>query len=472
LLKIKADHSLPCYIAVYFFMQKGIIVLICLLLGIKVYSQNYTSTTDGSWTTAANWSNTSGWGTSTPPIDGSQGSGTITMQNNMSVSGNYTLGSPTLNISSGKTLTVNGNMTLNGGSTVNVSGNLTITGDLTLSGVLNILPGGTVTVNGSVYVNSSNYLIVGTAVAPPAYARLIIYHNLVSQSSGDVTVKQNGEVAVFGNFSSSSSGGSVVKLDSGGQMYVNGTSTFAGGGDHLTNNNTSQPYGFYSNNNPTYSGGGAGSNGSAGANSVGNVSTMQTQDPGFYAWISSLTGNPLPITLIFFKATIALTQRIDLEWATSSELNFDYFIIERSADGKSFESVATIKGQGTTNQRQDYQYTDNWPLAGISYYRLKSVDFDGYTETFSSVAVKNDSEKSVHVFPIPVENAELNVYFNFELNRNATLTVMDLSGQEVQRTNLLSGQSIYHVECTAKPGVYLLRIQSDEITQLQRISVK
>jgi hypothetical protein len=383
------------------------------------------------------------------------------------------------------TMQVNGDFTQeNSGNTSTNSGTLNVTGNVFAYGQIQLNPGSTptastMTINGSLTVNANPWMIVGTNVSSCSnvitnYANLTVKTNVILTGSGDVTVNQNGRFVVFGNVTTSGgSGGTLFTINCGGQAYVNGNVNFGtGGGNTVTNNNSSSsPTG--SNGSPVI---GLYVNGSTTAQTttgtIGTKSQLQSNDLPFYNYIAGLSGSPLPVTLMFFKATVASSQAVELDWATANELNFDHFEIERSADGKTFEAIGTVNGHGTTSVRQDYAFTDNFPLSGISYYRLKSVDFDGYTEIFSAVAVKNETTKSVHVYPVPVENSEINVFFNFEPTEDATLVVLDLSGQEIERTNLKSGESIYHVTSTAKTGVYVLKIYSSEINLLQRIAVK
>ncbi len=104
-----------------------------------------------------------------------------------------------------------------------------------------------------------------------------------------------------------------------------------------------------------------------------------TGQTGFSTFLNlgSTYGNTsLPIELVSFEAT-AQEKEVALTWVTASELNNDYFTVERSADGSSWEVVLTKQGAGTTTQRTEYNALDSRPLAGLSYYRLKQTDFDG-----------------------------------------------------------------------------------------------
>lgn len=486
-------------------------ILMAISLGFSV-AQNYTSANNGSYTSAANWTNTSGWGTATPPIDGTHGSGTITMQNNMSVGSAYSLGSVTLNIAATKTLTVNGdftagggstvnvdgtlnisgntsvsknfnipaggvvnaygNLTLNGGSTMNVYGTLNVTGNVTLNGNFNVQPGGVVIVDGSVTVNSSQYLVIGTNVAAPPFASMVIKQNLISNSSGDVRIRQNGRLAVFGNFTGSNSGGTVILLDDDADLYINGTTTFTGGNDHVTNNNTASSWGFYTDHTPTYSGGGSNTNGSAGANAVKPVSNMQTDNPDFYNWVHSLAGNPLPVTLLFFKIKDASEQQVKLIWATATEMNFHYFNILRSTDGVNFEIAGAVNGSGNSVERIDYSFTDNFSWKGTVYYALEAVDFDGSSETFKMTKADLTDVHQVTFYPDASNGQLLHVSFNFNAQSETAVYAYDMSGRVVYEGALKPGSNDYVLEQEFPSGVLVMKIYSNEISSTQRVIVK
>ena len=62
----------------------------------------------------------------------------------------------------------------------------------------------------------------------------------------------------------------------------------------------------------------------------------------------------------------------ELTWSTATELNNDYFIVERSSNGVDFYPIFEVDGVGTTKQRTNYLEYDTEPLSGKSYYRLKA----------------------------------------------------------------------------------------------------
>ncbi|MFY8034159.1 MAG: T9SS type A sorting domain-containing protein, partial [Flexibacteraceae bacterium] len=92
-----------------------------------------------------------------------------------------------------------------------------------------------------------------------------------------------------------------------------------------------------------------------------------------------------------------------LIWTTSSEVNNQGFNVERSTDGKSFTKIGFIKGNGTTNTKQTYQFTD--VNATEAYYRLQQVDFDGKSEYSTAIKVgENNNLTQFDIFPNPASD--------------------------------------------------------------------
>ncbi|NVO85286.1 T9SS type A sorting domain-containing protein [Hymenobacter terrestris] len=90
-----------------------------------------------------------------------------------------------------------------------------------------------------------------------------------------------------------------------------------------------------------------------------------------------------------------------LDWATATELNNDYFEVQRSASGQTFAPISQVPGSGTTSSGATYSFTDPAPLAGSSYYRLRQVDRDG-SEAFSAVVVVTGPQQlEALIYPNP-----------------------------------------------------------------------
>ena len=101
--------------------------------------------------------------------------------------------------------------------------------------------------------------------------------------------------------------------------------------------------------------------------------------------------NPLPIELISFTAKV-VDNTVELSWATASEINNDYFTIEKSKDNKNYEVIEYVDGAGSSFYTIVYKKIDYTPYEGISYYRLKQTDYDGNETNSNVVSVDNSKE--------------------------------------------------------------------------------
>jgi hypothetical protein len=428
-------------------MKKLVVFSILLFAVHLLHAQNYTTLADGSWTTAANWNNTSGWGNATPSLTGGHGSGTATVNHNMSVTGNYSLGSATLLINAGKTVTVTGNFTVGGGSTVNIYGTLVIDGVTNLNSNVNIFPGGQLIVNGNLIVNSSNYLNVGTSTAPPPYGDLIVYQNLILAGSGDATINRNGRLAIFGNVTGAG-GGTLFTVNNGGQVYVHGNMTLTGGGSVIANNNATNPFGLYVNGTVSNTGGGS----STTPNKADEV-VMEATNPDFYDWVQNIPSSPLPIELVYFTGKI-VNGIVELQWATASELNFDRFLIEHSTNGNDFTTISEQKGSGINSyQILKYSFKHDTPFFGRNYYRLKAVDQDGEFEYSYVILIQSSNSKQIKLFPNPANNY-VNIELNFEPAEEDHLVIISPVGATIASIPM----NFYNTKITfdkrLEPGIY------------------
>jgi Secretion system C-terminal sorting domain len=109
---------------------------------------------------------------------------------------------------------------------------------------------------------------------------------------------------------------------------------------------------------------------------------------------------PLPIGLTTFKGHCQ-NSMVTLNWTTATEVNNDFFNVEKSADGFSWDVLATVKGAGTTSAKTTYSTIDEKPFAKLSYYRLKQVDFGGSYSYSNIVAVPIDAPDGLLVYPNP-----------------------------------------------------------------------
>jgi hypothetical protein len=185
--------------------------------------------------------------------------------------------------------------------------------------------------------------------------------------------------------------------------------------------------------------------------------------------------NPLPVELLSFTAKLDGTQVL-LDWNTASEIDNDYFTIDKTKDTRKFAEVARVKGAGTTNMASVYATIDKTPYTGVSYYRLRQTDFDGHVTDMGMVAINNSGgseTQTLIVFPNPAQGVPLNVNLRgYGSGEQVALDLRDAKGQTMLSRALETentGELIYAVDTAAlSPGVYVLTIRGS----LGPISVK
>ncbi len=174
----------------------------------------------------------------------------------------------------------------------------------------------------------------------------------------------------------------------------------------------------------------------------------------------------MPVELIDFSAKFNDTrQQVDLNWTTASELNNDYFLVERSIDGENYEQIARIQGSGTTQEARYYESLDTHPIAGtINYYRLKQVDYNGRFEYSDLKAVMiPDISNKFYIYPNPAEELTLMAYATSLEGENIVIHIHNSYGQLIasNRHVALKGINQYPYELDAIPhGVYFITLET------------
>jgi len=133
-----------------------------------------------------------------------------------------------------------------------------------------------------------------------------------------------------------------------------------------------------------------------------------------------------PVSLVSFAAK-GVGKNVLLTWETNKEINNFEFEIERSTNGISFVKIGTLKATRNTNTSKSYSFTDNTPLTGINYYRLKQIDLNGVF-TYSKVDSYDNSKLiSYTIYPNPVKN-QLTIS---NLNKGSNYSITNTSGRVV-----------------------------------------
>ncbi|MEO6915971.1 MAG: T9SS type A sorting domain-containing protein, partial [Chitinophagaceae bacterium] len=169
----------------------------------------------------------------------------------------------------------------------------------------------------------------------------------------------------------------------------------------------------------------------------------------------NITGITLPLHLLSFSGSVLPTGRNQLQWKTANETNVELFTIERSAEGLNYSLLLTQHAVGTGNH--SYQTTDDNPLAGLNYYRLKMVDKDGRFTYSNAVALKNAAGNVYRLFPNPAENNVLIKHPAGELQASIQVTQSD--GKIVKKQKIVLGATETNLDVSQfSPGIYVIQI--------------
>jgi hypothetical protein len=172
---------------------------------------------------------------------------------------------------------------------------------------------------------------------------------------------------------------------------------------------------------------------------------------------STTSVNPLPVHLLNFTAAPAASN-VDVKWTTTSEINNDYFNVEKSLDGKNWSVIGQVKGAGNTESLTNYSFVDANPVMGMQYYRLQQNDING-DFTYSSIAPVNFSASvtsALNIFPMPANN-----FLNVELPGASEMlvTIYNANGQKVFEA---SSGSLLNIDIqNFNAGLYIVEVKAD-----------
>jgi Secretion system C-terminal sorting domain len=181
--------------------------------------------------------------------------------------------------------------------------------------------------------------------------------------------------------------------------------------------------------------------------------------------ITVYSTSTLPIELLDFTAT-AKESWVDLNWITATETNNDYFLVQRSHDGITFEDIGQLPGAGNSSSTLFYEMKDLHPLQGTSYYRLKQVDFDGAFD-YSPIRVVTFNSNDLLIYPNPTTDGSITIYNdNVQIN---SVAVYSSDLKLVKMCTLIDGVNpIVNIEDLAD-GAYFILVKSEYKSEIVKV---
>jgi hypothetical protein len=182
---------------------------------------------------------------------------------------------------------------------------------------------------------------------------------------------------------------------------------------------------------------------------------------------------PLPIELIDFSAKCG-NNKVDLKWTTASEINNDYFTIDKGKDGITFESLAVIHGAGNSSQLNYYLWTDDQATQGTSYYRLRQTDYNGSTKIFNTVESDCENNNALIISSCYQMGSLLQLDFTASQAGMHLIKIYDATGNVI-----FSGNKFYSAGINSEvinpgdisSGIYFINIQDENNYSIKKICI-
>jgi hypothetical protein len=155
-------------------------------------------------------------------------------------------------------------------------------------------------------------------------------------------------------------------------------------------------------------------------------------------WTLSDVSSPLPVELTFFEGDCE-KEGIVLTWQTASEINNDYFEIQKSIDGVNFESIASVQGAGNSSSYINYSFMDESSTTSNAFYKIAQIDFDGTRKDYPAIrttpCINNGNANVYSAF-----SGEITLEIDLNNSEDVHVLVLDQLGKEIGLSNHYEGK--------------------------------
>ncbi|MEP7278612.1 MAG: T9SS type A sorting domain-containing protein, partial [Bacteroidota bacterium] len=182
----------------------------------------------------------------------------------------------------------------------------------------------------------------------------------------------------------------------------------------------------------------------------------------------------LAVSVINYKAFLK-NKKAFVQWTTTQEINSDYFTIERSANGRDYEIIMVMDGKGNSSTPTNYEFIDNNPLPGVSYYRLIATDKNGDKKIAGIKSINNSEYKSLGmtIQPNPAINNEVNMAIQSGKKQTVKIKVYSTGGAEVYSNQVQAQQGATTLRFHLAGGAYIVSADTqDGVKVNEKILVK
>ena len=185
------------------------------------------------------------------------------------------------------------------------------------------------------------------------------------------------------------------------------------------------------------------------------------------SWTLTSLTSPLPIKLLYFDAKPE-DDRVKLSWSTATEINNDFFTLEKSLDGNKFFPIGNVPGSGNSTRTLQYYFDDLKPFFGISYYRLKQTDFDG-AFSYSDIIPVNYKKAAgqYSIFPNPAND---NAFLISDAGLKSEIFIRNTEGKTILHVLFDKSQQIHTLQITElQQGLYIVEVKTEFDTQFLKL---
>jgi uncharacterized protein (DUF1501 family) len=177
--------------------------------------------------------------------------------------------------------------------------------------------------------------------------------------------------------------------------------------------------------------------------------------------------------LIQFDARL-MNEVVQVNWAISNAHKDNQYEVQRSKDNLKFISLS-IQSEGNFNIRRS-TYVDQYPLPGISYYRLKTIDSQGNISLSESnkIIIKTLEEKTFKIYPNPTI-FDVNLVLNSKSSQQTKIILSDLKGRVLDECHwsLQQGFNKHKLDLSMRAsGNYIIHFKLEENITLKAIVTK
>lgn len=202
-----------------------------------------------------------------------------------------------------------------------------------------------------------------------------------------------------------------------------------------------------------------------------NSSTPGINTPGLIEYSASVN---LPVEMLEQKVKCTSTGAV-ITWATATEVNNDYFQIEKSADLKEWKFLNIVKGAGNSNSVVNYELKDENTGDLTTYYRVKQVDFDGKFEYFDVLSILCKlGNSSLEIIGLNATDNNLNVYVKTDGFEPVKASLYDMNGKIITSSEISKpdeGANFIQFTTNVSNGIYIVVVEQNKTRVSKKIMI-